>query len=41
MPLPVDLAGTQARARELLRAAGILPIVTVGSLDQARGAARA
>jgi 2-dehydro-3-deoxyphosphogluconate aldolase/(4S)-4-hydroxy-2-oxoglutarate aldolase len=41
MPLPVDLAGTQARARELLRAAGILSIVTVGSLDQARGAARA
>ncbi|MGH8030740.1 MAG: bifunctional 4-hydroxy-2-oxoglutarate aldolase/2-dehydro-3-deoxy-phosphogluconate aldolase [Arenimonas sp.] len=37
----MDLAGTQARALELLRAARILPIVTVDSLAQARSIARA
>jgi 2-dehydro-3-deoxyphosphogluconate aldolase / (4S)-4-hydroxy-2-oxoglutarate aldolase len=39
--LPVDLAGTQARAIELLRAARIMPIVTVATLDEARAIASA
>lgn len=37
----VDLAGTQERALELLRAARILPVVTVASVDQARALAKA
>jgi 2-dehydro-3-deoxyphosphogluconate aldolase/(4S)-4-hydroxy-2-oxoglutarate aldolase len=37
----VDLAGTQQRALELLRAARILPVVTVDSVDQARRLAAA
>jgi 2-dehydro-3-deoxyphosphogluconate aldolase/(4S)-4-hydroxy-2-oxoglutarate aldolase len=37
----VDLAGTQQRALELLRAARILPVVTVDSIDQARRLAAA
>ena len=37
----IDLAGTQARALELLRAARILPVVTVADLDQARALAAA
>jgi 2-dehydro-3-deoxyphosphogluconate aldolase/(4S)-4-hydroxy-2-oxoglutarate aldolase len=41
MNSPVDLAGTQARARTLLRDAGIVSILTVDSLEQARGAGRA
>jgi 2-dehydro-3-deoxyphosphogluconate aldolase/(4S)-4-hydroxy-2-oxoglutarate aldolase len=39
--LPVDLSGTQARAIELLRAARIMPIVTVAGLDEARAIASA
>ena len=39
MPTPVDLAGTQQRALELLRAARILPVVTVESVEQARALA--
>jgi 2-dehydro-3-deoxyphosphogluconate aldolase/(4S)-4-hydroxy-2-oxoglutarate aldolase len=37
----VDLAGTQQRALELLRAARILPVVTVDSVEQARALAAA
>ena len=40
-PTPSTISGHQQRAAELLRAAGVLPVITVDSLDQARAIADA